>query len=189
MYIVLYIYIYIYLSTYIHPDCTAIWANIFLSILPILYCCLHACSTFIQIVYILFTRGIYITHLQIFGHSLPLCSGQFWRSKKLWNHGLINYKDTKTNCRPYRLEIQSVMLVFDPALWTIDPPTFSVGHLPPLPKVKLLYIQKVCGWEVGGGVLSCFGDRLLQEFNTLYLTRFRTYTIALPPPNKSLGRE
>ncbi len=49
---------------------------------------------------------------------------------------------------------------------------------PPLPKVNV----KVCGWEgMGGGVLSCVGDHILQEFNTLYLTRFRTYKIALPP--------
>jgi hypothetical protein len=31
-------------------------------------------------------------------------------------------------------------------------------------------------------VLSCVGDHILQDFNTLYLTRFRTYKIALPPP-------
>jgi hypothetical protein len=33
----------------------------------------------------------------------------------------------------------------------------------------------------GGGVLSFVGDHILQEFNTLYLTRYRTYKIALPP--------
>jgi hypothetical protein len=42
----------------------------------------------------------------------------------------------------------------------------------------------------GWGVLSCVGDHLLQEFNTLYLTRFRTYKIALSPPTKTYeGRE
>jgi hypothetical protein len=30
-------------------------------------------------------------------------------------------------------------------------------------------------------VLSCVGDHILQEFNTLFLTRFRTYKFALPP--------
>ncbi len=30
----------------------------------------------------------------------------------------------------------------------------------------------------GGGVLSCVGDHILLEFNTLFLTRFRTYKIA-----------
>jgi hypothetical protein len=33
----------------------------------------------------------------------------------------------------------------------------------------------------GGGVLSCVVDHILQEFNTLFLTRFRTYKIATPP--------
>jgi hypothetical protein len=30
-------------------------------------------------------------------------------------------------------------------------------------------------------MLSPAGDHILQEFNTLYLTRFRTYKIARPP--------
>jgi hypothetical protein len=40
------------------------------------------------------------------------------------------------------------------------------------------------GWE---GV--CVGDHILQELNTLYLTRFTTYKIALPPQTKNLGGE
>jgi hypothetical protein len=61
----------------------------------------------------------------------------------------------------------------------------------PLPCVKVQYIQTVCDWEEwGGGALSFVGDHILQEFNTLFLTRFRTYNIALPPqPNKNLGGE
>ncbi len=31
-----------------------------------------------------------------------------------------------------------------------------------------------------GGVLSCVVDHILREFNTLFLTRFRTYKIAKP---------
>ncbi len=34
----------------------------------------------------------------------------------------------------------------------------------------------------GGEALSPVGDHILLEFNTLYLTRFRTYKIARPPP-------
>jgi hypothetical protein len=30
-------------------------------------------------------------------------------------------------------------------------------------------------------VLSCVGDHILQEFNTLFLTTFRIYKIARPP--------
>jgi hypothetical protein len=37
----------------------------------------------------------------------------------------------------------------------------------------------------GGGVLSCVGDHILQEFNTLFLTRCRTYKIATPPKTKT----
>jgi hypothetical protein len=45
------------------------------------------------------------------------------------------------------------------------------------------YIQTVSGRE-GVGVLSPVRDHILQEFNTLYLTRFRTYKIARPPQPK-----
>ncbi len=37
----------------------------------------------------------------------------------------------------------------------------------------------------GVGVLSPVGDHILQVFNTLYLTRFRTYKIATPPQTKT----
>ncbi len=33
-------------------------------------------------------------------------------------------------------------------------------------------------------MMSCVGDHILQEFNTLFLTRFRTYKIARPPQIK-----
>jgi hypothetical protein len=38
-------------------------------------------------------------------------------------------------------------------------------------------------------VLSTVGDHILQEFITLYLTRFRTCKIARPPQTETLGRE
>jgi hypothetical protein len=63
--------------------------------------------------------------------------------------------------RVYRLEIQSVMLVFStqlcellplyPSLWFIPPP-----H--PLPCVKVQYIQTVCGWESGEGKKNLGGE-------------------------------
>jgi hypothetical protein len=53
----------------------------------------------------------------------------------------------------------------------------------PLPCVKVQYIQTVCGLE-GGGV-GGVGDYILQELNTLYLIRFRTYKIARPPQTKT----
>ncbi len=37
---------------------------------------------------------------------------------------------------------------------------------------------------VGGGVLNCAVEHILQEFYTLLLTRFRIYKIASPPQTK-----
>jgi hypothetical protein len=37
-----------------------------------------------------------------------------------------------------------------------------------------------------GGVLSCVVDHILQEFNTLFPTRFRTYKTATSPQTKTL---
>ncbi len=36
-------------------------------------------------------------------------------------------------------------------------------------------------------MLSLVGDHILQEFNTLYLTRFRVYKIAKPPQTNTIG--
>jgi hypothetical protein len=40
-----------------------------------------------------------------------------------------------------------------------------------------------------GGVLSCVVDHILEEFNTLFLTRFRTYKIATPPQTKMTNKD
>ncbi len=77
-------------------------------------------------------------------------------------HGLFKKKDTKAKwrhlkkftckgtlqqvfVRVYRLEIQSVMLVFSTQLCSP----------PPLPCVKVQYIKTVCGWEGMAGVEFC----------------------------------
>ncbi len=85
----------------------------------------------------------------------------------------------------YRL---SVML-FSTPLVKCCPSTFSLTSPSPLPKVKVQNIQRITdsvwlrGW--GGGVLRCVVDHILQEFNTLFLTRFRTFKIATPPQTKT----
>ena len=66
-----------------------------------------------------------------------------------------------------------------PSLW---PPTPS-----PLPNVQ--YIQTVCDWGGGWGALKCTVDQILQEFYTLFLTRFRTYKIASPPQTKMTSKD
>ena len=38
-------------------------------------------------------------------------------------------------------------------------------------------------------MLSLVGDHILREFDTPYLTRFRTYQIDRPPQTKNLGGE
>jgi hypothetical protein len=85
------------------------------------------------------------------------------------------------------LEIQSVMLVFStqlcellplyPSLWFNAPPS-------PFP-VSTYSIYRQCVTGGGGEVLSLVGGHILQEFNTLYLTRFRTYKIARPSQTKT----
>jgi hypothetical protein len=86
------------------------------------------------------------------------------RQAKGMLHGLINYKDTKTKSRHlnkltckgtlrpliiryYRLEIQSVMLVFSNQLYDYCPSNLLSGSPPPtpppLPCVKVQYIQTV----------------------------------------------
>jgi hypothetical protein len=62
--------------------------------------------------------------------------------------------------------------------------TFSLVQPPP-PSICQSTVQSVArrGWEV----LSPVGDHILQEFNTMCLTRLRTYNIARPSPNENLG--
>ncbi len=115
-------------------------------------------------------------------------------------HELISYKDTITKRRLYwglieficRLEIKSSHVgIFDPALWTVALLAFSLVLLPPptpppFPKSKYsIYRQCVAGRVEGA--LSSVEDHILQEFNTLFLTRFRTYKFALPPQTKTYG--
>jgi hypothetical protein len=66
-----------------------------------------------------------------------------------------------------------------------SPPSFTPSSL----CQSTVYTDSM--WLGGGGwgALSCVGDHILQEFNTLYLTRFRTCKIALPPKqNPRRGR-
>jgi hypothetical protein len=69
---------------------------------------------------------------------------------------------------------------FRPSLVNYCPSNLLSGSppppLPPFPKSKYcVNRQCVAGW--GWEVLSCVGDHILQEFNTLFLTRFGTYKL------------
>ncbi len=85
----------------------------------------------------------------------------------------------------YRLKIQPVMLAFSTPVVNCCPSTFYLTSNTPLLPSQSKPTLTVCGWGVGGGVLSCVVDQILQEFNTLFLTRFRTYKIATPPQTKT----
>ena len=61
------------------------------------------------------------------------------------------------------------------------PSTFSLTSPPPS--------QSKWVWGGGGGVMSCVVDHILQEFNTPFLTRFRTYKIATPPQTKITSKD
>jgi hypothetical protein len=51
------------------------------------------------------------------------------------------------------------------------------------------FTDSVWLWGVGGGVLSCVVDHILQKFNTLFLTRLRTYKIATPSQTKMTSKD
>jgi hypothetical protein len=68
------------------------------------------------------------------------------------------------------------------------PSTFSLTS--PLPKLNVQYTECVAvGWGGGVRVLNCAVDHILQEFYTLFLTRFRTYKIASPPQTEMTSKD
>ncbi len=80
--------------------------------------------------------------------------------------------------------------IWSAALFPVSPPP-----RPPMSK----YLLTVCGWEgmwdvvstppAPSPVLSRVGDHILQEFYSLYVTRFRTCKVAYPPQDKNLEGE
>jgi hypothetical protein len=63
--------------------------------------------------------------------------------------------------------------------------TFSLTSSPPSQCTE--YRDSV--WLWGGGMLKCTVDHILQEFYTLFLTRFRNYTIASPLQTKMTSKD
>ncbi len=93
--------------------------------------------------------------------------------------------------------------IFDPACellppWTKElylctvlvyccPSAFSLTSSPSSPKCSL-YTASVWRWG-GCGMLNCTVEHILQEFYTLFLTRFKTYKIASPPHTKMTSKD
>jgi hypothetical protein len=122
-------------------------------------------------------------------------------------HGQITYIDTKAKCRHLKnLPVKGLCGMclsefidwrynqscwyFRPSFVNCCPSNLLSGlTLPPSPSlfhcIIVEYIQTVCVAVRGLGVLSPVGDHILQEFNTLYLTRFRTFKIARPHQTKT----
>jgi hypothetical protein len=67
------------------------------------------------------------------------------------------------------------------------PSTFSVTS-PPYKIKCTVYTDSVWLWGEGE-VLSCLVNHILQEFYTLFLTRFRTYKIASPLQTKMTSKD
>jgi hypothetical protein len=87
--------------------------------------------------------------------------------------------------RVYRMEIQSVMLVFSTPLVNCCPYNFSLTYPTPSPssqRKRTVYSDSVCLWGGVGGVELCCRP---YSANTLFLTSFRTYKITTPPHTKT----
>ncbi len=95
-----------------------------------------------------------------------------------------------------------MVCIFDPAcellppwtkelyLRTVAPLLYLLSDLlsPPSFPMYIVHVQTVCDCG-GGGILNCAVDYILQEFYTLFLTRFRTYKIATPPQAKMTSKD
>ncbi len=68
---------------------------------------------------------------------------------------------------------------------------YFLSDLPP-PSQSKHTVKTDSVWLWGGGdegVLNCVVDHIPQEFNTLFLTRFRTYRIATQPQTKLTSKD
>jgi hypothetical protein len=98
----------------------------------------------------------------------------------IYIHSWLVFSTQLVNCCPHGRSIYTCVLL----------PLDLLSDLPPtLPKLNVQYIQTVCGCEGVVGVLNCVLDHILQEFYTLFRTRFRTYKIASPPQTKMTNKD
>ncbi len=94
-------------------------------------------------------------------------------------HGLINFKDTRTKCRLNWWLIEFIDWWYSQSCWYFRPSfvnccpsnLLSGSHPPTSSQSQSTSIYRQCVAGTGWGVLSWVGDHILQEINTLYLTR------------------
>jgi hypothetical protein len=86
---------------------------------------------------------------------------------------------------PWTKELYGTCILL-PLYCTFSLTSSPLPRVPPFPKYS---IQTVYDCGGGVGVLKCTVDHILQEFYTLFLPRFRTYKIALPPQTKMTSKD
>ncbi len=102
-------------------------------------------------------------------------------------HSWFVFSTQLVNCCPHGRRNYMVLVYCCPStvpsLWPPPPP--------PLPNVQysILTVCDCGGMGEGGGGLKCTVDHFLQEFYTLFLTRFRTYKIASQPQTKMTSKD
>jgi hypothetical protein len=101
-----------------------------------------------------------------------LCLTDFIDSRYKFTHWLVFSTQLVKLLSPWTKELYLCTLAPLSSLWP-----------PPLPKLNVQFIKTVCVWGGEGGVNYAV-DHILQEFYTLFLTRFRTSQIASPPQRK-----
>jgi hypothetical protein len=121
---------------------------------------------------LMFTFCPYRVYIYINVHEFAYCTRIYSKTDNTvgkiltssYSHGLINHKDTKTKCRFYWCLIEFIDRIYSQSCWYYFRPSFvnylpsnllsgsAPPLLPPIPKVKVQYIQTVRGWEgMGGG--------------------------------------
>ncbi len=100
-----------------------------------------------------------------------------WRYINSW----LVFSTQLVNCCPHGRRNYTCVLL----------PLYLFSNLPPppLPKLNVQLYTDWGLWGEGGGILNRVVDHILQEFYTMFLTRFRTYKIASPPLTKMTKKD
>ena len=101
----------------------------------------------------------------------------------IYIHSWIVFSTQLVNCCPHGKRNYTLLVYCCPSTCTFSLTSF------PLPPFPMYSIYRQCVTEGGWGGWKCTVDHILQEFYTLFLTRFRTYKIASPPLTKMTSKD